>query len=87
MKIKCTSHAALFPAEHRQIIHLERTLPMFERGSIMIRTVIFGMIILGSLLMVYNIIGFVRFARRIKSLKNWGGQNKILNIPKLNINT
>ena len=47
----------------------------------MIRNVIFGMIILGSLLMVYNIIGFVRFARRIKSLKNWGGRNEILNIP------
>lgn len=47
----------------------------------MIPTVIFVMIILGSLLMVYNIIGFVRFARRIKNLKNWGGRNKILNIP------
>ena len=47
----------------------------------MIRTVIFGMIILGSLLMVYNIIGFIRFARRIKNLKNWGGRNEILNIP------
>lgn len=47
----------------------------------MIRTVIFVMIILGSLLMVYNIIGFVRFANRIKSMKNWGGRNEILNIP------
>ena len=47
----------------------------------MIDTAIFGMIILGSLLMVYNIAGFIRFARRIKNLKNWGGRNEILNIP------
>lgn len=47
----------------------------------MIRTAVFGMIILGSLLMVFNIVGFIRFANRIKNLKNWGSRNEILNIP------
>ena len=47
----------------------------------MIRTAIYVMIVLGSLLMVYNIVGFGRFAYRIRSLKNWGGNNAILNVP------
>ncbi len=47
----------------------------------MINWIIYSLVYLGSLLMVYNICGFVRYARRISSLKNWGGKNRILNIP------
>ena len=39
------------------------------------------LIYLGSLLMVYNICGFVRYARRIGGLENWGGKKHILYIP------
>ena len=47
----------------------------------MLRTVILGLINLGSFLMVYNIYGFVRYARRIKKMNTWGNQNAILYIP------
>ena len=40
-----------------------------------------ALVYLGSMLMVYNIIGFVRFARRIGSLKSWGEKKQILYIP------
>ncbi len=42
---------------------------------------IHGLIYLGSLLMVYNIIGFVRFARRIRGMKGWGTKSWILHVP------
>ena len=47
----------------------------------MVRWVIYGMIYLGSALMVLNIIGFVRFARYIRGLKSWSRHNSILYIP------
>lgn len=42
---------------------------------------IYGMVYLGSLLMVRNIYGFVQFARYIKERKNWGKEIRILYIP------
>ena len=39
------------------------------------------MVFLGSLLMVYNIYGFIRFARSIRNEKGWDANNKILYIP------
>ncbi len=43
--------------------------------------IIDGMVFLGSALMVYNIYGFIRFARYVRGLKSWGGKNRILQIP------
>lgn len=43
------------------------------------RFLIYGMIYLGSALMVYNKIGFIRFALRVG--KSWGREKKILHIP------
>jgi len=40
-----------------------------------------GMIYLGSLLMVYNIYGFVRYARTLKKREDWRRQNAILYVP------
>lgn len=39
------------------------------------------MIYLGSALMVYNIYGFIRFARYIKGKKTWNRDGRILHIP------
>ncbi|MBQ4382509.1 MAG: response regulator [Oscillospiraceae bacterium] len=39
------------------------------------------MIYLGALLMVFNIYGFIRFARFVKGLKMWGGRNAVLYVP------
>ena len=47
----------------------------------MIRWLILAMVYLGSLLMVYNIYGFVRFARYVKKLDSWKANNKILYLP------
>ena len=47
----------------------------------MIQWAIYGMIYLGSLLMIYNIYGFIRFARYIRARENWGGKMGILYIP------
>lgn len=48
----------------------------------MFRWAIYALIYLGSALMVYNIVGFVRFARYIRNLKAWDGKNNsILYIP------
>ena len=47
----------------------------------MVRILIYAMVYLGSALMVYNIYGFIRFARYIKSLKTWGGGTYILYVP------
>ena len=47
----------------------------------MIQWLIRGMVYLGSLLMVYNIYGFVRFARYVKRLKSWNANNSLLYIP------
>jgi len=40
-----------------------------------------GMVFLGSLIMVYNICGFVRFARYVKKLDSWDTDDCILHIP------
>jgi len=45
------------------------------------RWIVYCLIYLGTLLMAYNIYGFVRFARRIGRLKNWGSRSRILYIP------
>ena len=45
------------------------------------RWVIYAMIYLGSALMVYNIWGFVRFARYIRGQKLWRQDNRLLYIP------
>ena len=47
----------------------------------MIQWLIRGMVYLGSLLMVYNIYGFVRFARYVKQLKSQNANNRLLYIP------
>jgi len=39
------------------------------------------MVYLGSALMVYNIFGFVRFARSVRARKLWNGNDRILYIP------
>ena len=43
--------------------------------------IISGMIFAGSILMIYNIYGFVHFARYVIGLKSWNQENSILNIP------
>ena len=40
-----------------------------------------GMIYLGSLLMVYNIYGFISYARTLKKREDWRRQNAILYVP------
>ena len=47
----------------------------------MIQYIIVGLIIFGSALMVINIIGFVRYARFIRSRENWSRGHGILYIP------
>ena len=43
--------------------------------------IIYGLIYLGSALMIYNIYGFVNFARSVSVGENWEKSNKILYIP------
>ena len=45
------------------------------------RALIYGMIYLGSALMVFNIFGFIRFARKVKKQSGWKTENKILYVP------
>lgn len=47
----------------------------------MVQWVIYAMVYLGSALMVYNIAGFVRFARYIRGMKMWRWGNRILYVP------
>lgn len=49
----------------------------------MIRWAVYAMIYLGSALMVYNIYGFVRFARYIRGMKTWSRGNRVLYLPIL----
>ena len=42
---------------------------------------IYGMIYLGSGLMVYNILSFVRFSRHIRERGNWEQERRILSLP------
>ncbi len=42
---------------------------------------IYSMVYLGSALMVYNIYGFIRFARYVRNLRSWNRENHILYIP------
>lgn len=43
--------------------------------------IIYAMVYLGSALMVYNIYGFVRFERYVRSLKGWDTNSGILRVP------
>ena len=47
----------------------------------MLSWVIYGMVYLGAALMVYNIYGFVQYARNLRAQKNWDEQNSILYVP------
>ena len=49
----------------------------------MVQWLIRGMVFLGSLLMVYNICSFVRFARYVKKLGSWNADDRILYVPIL----
>ncbi len=53
-----------------------------KRGGMrVIRWMIYAMVYLGSILMVYNIYGFIRFARYVKAIKTWNSGNSILHVP------
>ena len=52
-----------------------------RRKGYFMRYIIYTLVYLGSALMVYNIYGFIRFARDIRSRKNWDEENMILYIP------
>ena len=52
-----------------------------RRKGYFMRYIIYALVYLGSALMVYNIYGFIRFARDIRSRKNWDEENMILYIP------
>ena len=43
--------------------------------------IVYGMVFVGAAVMVYNICGFVQFARYIKGRKNWGDETNILYVP------
>ena len=47
----------------------------------MIRWMIYGLIFLGSALMVFNIYGFVRYARFVNTRRKWESGRAILYIP------
>ena len=47
----------------------------------MLNYVIYGMIYLGSALMVYNIYCYVQYIRRVRQIKHWVDDKGILNIP------
>ena len=47
----------------------------------MLRLAIYSMIYLGSALMVFNIYGFVRFARRVRGMGNWERGKALLYVP------
>ncbi len=47
----------------------------------MVRWAVYAMVYLGSALMVYNIIGFLRFTRNIRGMKMWRWGYRMLYIP------
>lgn len=47
----------------------------------MLPYIIHGMIYCGAALMVYNIYGFIRFARFVRELKSWKGSSLVLYVP------
>ncbi len=47
----------------------------------MVSWLIYGMVYTGSILMVYNIYGFIRFVRYVRKRGNWDDQKLMLNIP------
>lgn len=47
----------------------------------MLPVVIHGMIYCGAALMVYNIYGFIHFARFVRNLKSWKGSSFVLYVP------
>ena len=50
-------------------------------GSAEMKFVINSMVYIGAALMVYNICGFIRFARAVKMQKSWKRDNVILHVP------
>lgn len=46
-----------------------------------VRFIFYGGVYIGSILMIFNIYGFIHYAHYIKGRKNWGKENIILNIP------
>ena len=47
----------------------------------MYRAIVYALVYLGSALMVYNIYGFIRFARTVRKQKTWDGNDHVLFIP------
>ena len=47
----------------------------------MVRWAVYAMVYLGSALMIYNIVGFLRFARYIRGMKMWRWGDRILYVP------
>lgn len=47
----------------------------------MLNWMIYGMVYLGALLMVYNIYGFISYARYVRGLESWREKNAILYVP------
>ena len=52
-----------------------------KEGQPVLKYLIYGMIYSGSLLMLYNIIGFSRYARYVKGLRSWHSHNTLLYVP------
>ncbi len=47
----------------------------------MLSICIYGMIYLGSALMVYNIIAYIRYARHVRMTGDWAAERRLLNLP------
>ncbi|MBR6220246.1 MAG: hypothetical protein IKQ80_06775, partial [Clostridia bacterium] len=47
----------------------------------MLNRAIYAMIFLGSSLMIYNIYGYIRYARDIQKKKDWGRERTVLYLP------
>ncbi|MBR6089048.1 MAG: hypothetical protein IKP86_03880, partial [Anaerolineaceae bacterium] len=47
----------------------------------MLNWLIYGMVYLGSALMVYNVYSYIQYARSLQKTKDWGNARRVLNIP------
>ena len=47
----------------------------------MVRILIYGMIYLGSALMIWNIARYIRFARHVRQRGDWHSERRVLNVP------
>ena len=47
----------------------------------MVNTVIYGMVYLGSAIMIYNIYNYVRYTRQLENTESWGKERRILYLP------